>query len=136
MATMKTGPTDADVSRFIESVPAAGRRRDAERLRELMEEVTGARAVMWGPSIVGFGDRPYTNTSGTHEWFAVGFSPRKAATTIYGILDRCPPDDPLFEQLGPHTTGKGCVYVRSLDDVDLDALRELIERTSGDDEGG
>jgi hypothetical protein len=80
---------------------------------------------MWGPSIVGFGSRPYTNTTGTNEWFVVGFAPRKNATTIYGIHDGYGPADPLLEKLGPHTTGKGCVYIKRLSDIDETVLERL-----------
>ena len=76
--------------------------------------------------MVGFGSQPYTNTMGTHEWFVVGFSPRRSALTIYGINDGYGPPDPLLEQLGPHTTGKSCVYVRRLADVDEDVLERLV----------
>ena len=76
--------------------------------------------------IVGFGSQPDTNTTGTHEWFVVGFSPRKAALTIYGIHDGDGPADPLLAALGPHTTGKSCVYVKRLADVDGDVLARLV----------
>lgn len=91
-----------------------------------MERVTGADAEMWGPSMVGFGSMPYTNTTGTNEWFVVGFSPRKASLTIYGVYDDYAPADPLFEQLGPHTTGKGCLYLKRLDAVDGPTLEALV----------
>jgi len=126
MATPKTRPTDQDVSAFLDAVPNERRRQDAHELRALFERVTGAPATMWGPSMVGFGSQPYTNTMGTHEWFVVGFSPRRSALTIYGINDGYEPPDPLLEQLGPHTTGKSCVYVRRLADVDEDVLERLI----------
>ncbi len=83
---------------------------------------------MWGPSMVGFGSQPYANTTGTHEWFVVGFSPRKAALTIYGIHDGYGSPDPLLATLGPHTTGKGCVYVKRLADVDTAVLERLVPR--------
>jgi hypothetical protein len=128
MGKISTRATDADVTAFIDAVPDERRRTDARRLRALMEEITGATATMWGPSIIGFGSRPYTNTTGTNDWFVVGFSPRKAATTVYGIHDGYGPVDPLLERLGPHTTGKGCVYLKSLDAVDGDALAALIRQ--------
>ncbi len=77
--------------------------------------------------MVGFGSRSYTNTTGTNDWFVVGFSPRKAALTIYGIHDGyAPVPDPLLAQLGPSTTGKGCVYVNRLDEIDQRVLEQLI----------
>lgn len=95
-------------------------------MRELMERVTGEPATMWGPSMVGFGSMPYTNTTGTNEWFVVGFSPRKTALTLYGVYDGYGPEDPLFEQLGPHTVGKGCLYLKRLDAVDESVLEKLV----------
>ena len=112
MANIKTRPTDEDVSKFLDSVPDQRRRAEGHELRSLFERVTGEPAVMWGPSMVGFGSRPSTNTLGTNEWFVVGFSPRKAALTIYGIHDGDADPDPLLANLGRHTTGKSCVYVK------------------------
>ena len=131
MATPKTRATDHDVSAFLDAVPDDRRRRDAHALRALFERVTGAPATMWGPSMVGFGSQPYTNTVGTHEWFVVGFSPRKAAMTIYGIHDGYAAPDPVLAELGPHTTGKSCVYVKRLADID-DAVLERLVRTAWD----
>jgi hypothetical protein len=76
--------------------------------------------------MVGFGCQPYTNSMGTNEWFVVGFSPRKTALTIYGIHDGYQEPDPLLADLGPHTTGKSCVYVKRLDAVDQDVLERLV----------
>lgn len=130
-----TRPTDADVTAFLDAVPDARRRAEGHAVRELMHRVTGQPAVMWGPSMVGFGSAPYTNTTGTNEWFVVGFSPRKAALTIYGVYDDYGPADPLFERLGPHTTGRGCLYLKRLDAVDGAVLEDLVrgawERSSG-----
>jgi hypothetical protein len=81
---------------------------------------------MWGQSMVGFGNRPYTNTTGTNDWFVVGFSPRKTALTLYGIHDGYGPADPLLDDLGPHTVGKGCLYIKRLADVDEQVLEQLI----------
>jgi hypothetical protein len=78
--------------------------------------------------MVGFGSRPFTNTLGTNEWFVVGFSPRKAALTIYGIHDDDATPDPLLTKLGPHTTGKSCVYVKRLDQIDQNVLEQLVTR--------
>jgi hypothetical protein len=125
MATIKTRPTGDDVTAFLDGAPAA-RREDGHALRALMERVTGAPATMWGPSMVGFGSQPYTNTTGTNEWFVVGFSPRKASSTLYGVHDGYGPHDPLLDELGPHTTGKGCLYVKRLADIDLQVLERLI----------
>ena len=126
MGTIATRPTGEDVTAFIDSVPDERRRADAHALRALFVRVTGESATMWGPSMVGFGVQPYTNTTGTHEWFVVGFSPRKQALTIYGIHDGYQAPDPLMESLGPHTTGKGCVYLERLDDADPTVLEQLV----------
>lgn len=126
MARIKTRPTDEDVTAFLDSVPDERRRADAHEARAIFERVTGAPATMWGPSMIGFGSKPYTNTTGTNEWPVVAFSPRKQALTIYGIYDSYAAPDPLFDRLGPHTTGKGCVYVKRLSDVDRGILERLI----------
>ena len=81
---------------------------------------------MWGPSIVGFGSTHYEGKSSSGEMIVVGFSPRKAALTIYGVYNDYGPPDPLFEQLGPHTTGKGCLYLKHLDTVDPAVLEQLV----------
>ena len=128
MATIKTRPTGADVTAFLDSVPDARRRAEGHAARDLFERVTGSPAEMWGPAIVGFGDRPYTNSSGTHDWFVLGFSPRKAALTLYGVYDDYGPEDPLFAQLGPHTTGKSCLYLTNLAAVDADVLERLVRQ--------
>lgn len=128
MATIKTQPTGSDVDAFLDSVPADRRRAEGHRVRSMMERITGAPAEMWGPSIVGFGRQEYTNTSGTNDWFVVGFSPRKAAITIYGVWDGYAAEpDPRFDDLGPHTTGKGCLYIKRLDAVDEAVLESLVE---------
>ena len=127
MAAPKTRPTDQDVTAFLDAVESPRRRDEAHLLRALMERVTQQPAVMWGPTMVGFGSTPYTNTLGTYEWFDVGFSPRKAAMTIYGVHNAYEPDNPLLAELGPHTTGKACLYVRRLDDIDLIVLERLID---------
>jgi len=126
MAENKTKPTDADVTAFLDSIESEQRRAEGEALRQLMERVTGAPATLWGSSLVGFGTRPYPGSSGTSEWFTVGFSPRKAALSIYGVYHGTP--DPLMDQLGPHTTGKGCLYVKRLDAVDPSVLERLVRQ--------
>jgi hypothetical protein len=126
VARIKTQPHDGDVGAYIEAVPDRRRRVDAEALRVLMEQATGETATMWGPSIVGFGTMPYTNTSGTNDWFVVGFSARKAALTIYGVHDGYAEPDPLLDELGLRSTGKGCLYIKRLADVDQQVLTQLI----------
>jgi hypothetical protein len=126
MAAPKTRPTDQDVTQFLDSVDSPRRREEGHLMRALMERVTGQPAVMWGPTMVGFGSTPYTNSLGTHHWFDVGFSPRRQAMTIYGVRNGYEPDNPLLAELGPHTTGKSCLYLKRLDEIDLDVLERLI----------
>ena len=123
-----TKPGTGDVPAFLDSVPDERRRADAMAATELIQQVTGAEPVLWGTSMVGFGSQRYTTADGKeHEWFAVGLSPRKAALTLYGLTYYDSNQD-LLERLGPHTTGKGCLYVKRLEDVDRDVLVELVER--------
>ena len=127
MAKIKTAPTSTDVTEFLDSVPDERRRAEGHEMRSLLERVTGEPAVMWGPSMVGFGSRPYTNTTGTNDWFIVGFSPRKAALTVYGIHDEyAAAPDPLLDELGPATTGKSCVYIKRLDQIDRGVLEQMV----------
>jgi hypothetical protein len=127
MAELKTKPTTASVADFLAGVEPERRRLDGLRLCEIMRDVTGEEPVMWGPTMVGFGHMHYRYATG-HEGdcMKVGFSPRKAALSLYG-LNGWPDDDraPL-SRLGPHTAGASCVYVKRLDDVDEAVLRELI----------
>lgn len=129
MAEIKTRPTGEDVTAFLDRVESERRREEGHAMRALMERVTGEPAVMWGPTMVGFGAVPYTNTLGTNDWFVVGFSPRKAALTIYGINDGYAPPDPLLDSLGPHTEGKSCVYVKRLDTINMDVLEQLVRKS-------
>jgi hypothetical protein len=129
MSDRKTRLTGGDVPAFLATVTDARRREDAEAALDLMREVTGAEPVMWGSSMVGFGRQPYTTADGKqHEWFAVGLSPRKASLTLYGLTYYGSNRD-LLERLGPHTTGKGCVYVKRYAELDTSVLRELVERS-------
>ena len=123
-----TVPTDADVTAFLDEVPDERRRAEGHAMRALMEKVSGEPAVMWGTSIVGFGSRPYTNASGTSDWMVLGFSPRKSALTLYGVTGDADADDPLLDDLGPHTTGVSCLYLKRLDAVDADVLERLVRR--------
>lgn len=129
MYEQKTKETDESVIEFIESVENPKKRQDAYRLLEIFEETSGYPAKMWGPSIIGFGSYHYVYASG-HEGDAplVGFSPRKAKTTLYFATG----DDEriqLLEKLGKHTSGKGCVYINKTDDVDISVLKELITQS-------
>lgn len=125
MAETKTKPTPVSVEDFIAAVENPGRREDAQVVVVLMSEVSGEPPVMWGPSIIGFGKYHYRYDSG-HEGDAptVGFSPRKANLVLYVGGDE-PERLALLARLGKHRTGKACVYVNRLSDLDLDVLRDL-----------
>ena len=129
MAELKTQKNDASVEEFLDGVEDEGKRRDCWALVELMREVTGDEPVMWGNSIVGFGSYHYTYASGREgDWMLTGFSPRKQALTLY-IMSGFSEYESLLDRLGKHRTGKSCLYVKSLEDVDASVLRELVERS-------
>ena len=126
MAENRTRATRDNVQAFLDAVVDPVKRADCMTLAELMEGLTGEKPVMWGSSIVGFGTYHYKYASGREgEWFQCGFSPRKQNLTIYlmGYLDSY--GDQLKE-LGKFTHGKGCLYIKKLDDIDLDVLTTLI----------
>lgn len=124
MREPKTRKTQASVRAFIAAVPDAQRRKDAAAVLEMMAEVTGEKAAMWGPSIVGFGS--YQGTTG--EWPIAGFSPRKANLVVY-LMPGFEASGRLLERLGPHSTGKSCLYLKRLSDVDPKVLRQLVEKS-------
>lgn len=130
MAEIKTTRTDADVDEFLASVEDESRRRDALTVKDLMEQVTGEKPSMWGPSIVGYSPYVYRPKSGgaEREWFKVGFSPRKQALTLY-LMEGFDGYEELLGDLGPHSTGKSCLYIKELDKVDQDVLTELINQS-------
>ena len=114
------------VSEFIAAVEDPGKRKDCRELMKLMREVTGKRATMWGTSMVGFGSYHYKYASGREgDHFLTGFSPRKQALTLY-IMAGFKSHAKLMEKLGKHKTGKSCLYIKSLDDVDRSVLAELV----------
>ncbi|MXY48370.1 MAG: DUF1801 domain-containing protein [Gemmatimonadetes bacterium] len=126
MSDIKTRPTDASVDAFIDAVDHPRRREDARTLMDLMQRVTGEEPVMWGPSIVGYGSYHYRYASGQEaDWPVVGFSPRKQNLSIY-IMTGFEASDALLSHLGKHKTGKSCLYVNKLADVDLDVLESLV----------
>ena len=122
----KTQPTAADVAAFIDSLRPPGRRRDAHALNALFGRVTGFKPVMWGGSIVGYGRYHYVYASGRKgDFLATGFSPRKANLSIY-IMPGYADFGGILKRLGKHKTGKSCLYINKLADVDTDVLAELI----------
>ena len=128
---MATQPTDALVEEFLAQVPDDQRREDARRLCVMMQEITGEPPVMWGSSIVGFGAYHYRYASG-HEGDSAlaGFSPRRQHLVIYLVGEFGDRHQAVLARLGAYKTGKGCLYIKRLDQVDQDALRELIERSA------
>ena len=126
MADSKTKPTRNGVTTFLDNVADASKRADALALIDLMRKVTSEKPVMWGPSIIGFGKVAYAYESGrTGETPVISFSPRKASLVLY--VGKClSSPGRLLDRLGKHTTGKACLYVRRLDDVDLEVVREII----------
>jgi hypothetical protein len=126
MAELKTKPTEVSAADFIDAIEDETKREEAKVLLKLMTKVTGKKPVMWGPGIIGFGSYRYKYASGTEgDWMIVGFSPRKAAHSLYGLTGSEGAGD-LLAKLGKHTTGKGCLYVKKLKDVDLKIVETLI----------
>lgn len=128
MAETKTKPTDVSVDAFLEAVEHPVRRADGQAIRALMERVTGEPAVMWGPTIVGFGTYHYRYDSG-HEgdMCRIGFSPRAANLVLY--VGGFPEYEALLDKLGKHKRSKACLYLNKLADVDMVVLEDIARRT-------
>lgn len=129
MYELKTKETERSVMEFIEEVDSPKKREDAYRLLDIFTETTGYPAKMWGPSIIGFGTYHYKYESG-HEGDAplVGFSPRKAKISLYFATGDTRREE-LLRDFGKHTTGKACVYINKVSDIDVDVLKALIEQS-------
>jgi hypothetical protein len=128
MAVNKTKATEASVAAFVDALEPA-RRLDAKAVIRMMKNATGEKPKMWGPSIIGFGIQHYKYESGREgDTVLVGFSPRKAATVMYGLIGS-KDAEALLTKLGKHTTGKGCLYIKSLSDVDEKVLEDLIAKS-------
>jgi len=126
LAELKTKETEASVDAFLAAVENERRQRDALVVKEIMERVTGWQPKMWGPSIVGFGRYHYKYDSGREgDYLVTGFSPRKRSLTIY-IMPGFSGFPKLMERLGKYKTSVSCLYITKLEDVDLEALEELI----------
>ncbi len=129
MAELKTKENDADVNAFVESIENQQRKKDTIAVVKMMERVSGHPAKMWGSSIIGFDSYAYTYESGrSGEWMIAGVSPRKAALTVY-IMPGFDPFPDLMEKLGKYKTGKSCLYLKKLEDVDLAVLEELAKQS-------
>jgi len=132
MAELKTKKTKASVEKFLTTVSDDQRRKDCLKLVDIMKDATKSDPAMWGTSIVGFGRHQYKYDSGRElEWFLVGFSPRKQDLALYIMpgVERYPE---LMKKLGKHKTGKSCLYIKKLEDVNLPILKQLIKKSIGD----
>ena len=125
----KTFETEASVEAFLETIDDERKKEDAKRIVAMMHEISGTPAKMWGKSIVGFGNYHYKYASGREgDFMKIGFSPRKQNLTLY-IMPGFDRYDALMKELGKHKTGKSCLYIKRLDDVDWSVLRELSQRS-------
>lgn len=130
MSENKTKPTTTSVAAFIESVEDPRKRADSHTLLKMMQQATGEKPRMWGDSIVGFGDYHYKYDSGREgNWFLVGFSPRKQNLSVYLVydLDRL---DAELQKLGRHKRGKGCLYIKRLNDINQTVLARMIKKSA------
>ena len=129
MAELKTKATNASVSKFLEAIGDDERREDCLAVAKIMKKATGEDPKMWGPSIVGFGSMRYKYASGRElDWFLTGFSPRKTDLTLY-IMPGFERYKDLMPSLGKHKTGKSCLYLKKLSDVDQRVLRTIVEES-------
>ncbi|MGA3105141.1 MAG: DUF1801 domain-containing protein [Terriglobales bacterium] len=129
MADNKTKPTSLSVAAFIAAIPDPTRRTDAKALVKVMQSASGEKPKMWGSSIIGFGSSHYKYESGREgDMPLIGFSPRKAANVLYGVIgpEGC---KALLPKLGKHTTGKGCLYIKKLADVDQTILDTMVAKS-------
>jgi hypothetical protein len=123
---LKTKENEASVEDFLNAVADEQQRADAFAVTEMMRKATKSEPKMWGPAIVGFGSRKYKYPDGREmDWMVIGFSPRKANLTLY-ILDGSADQEKLLAKLGKHSTGKSCLYIKRLADVDQRVLKELV----------
>lgn len=130
MAELKTKETDGSVAAFLAAIPDEEMRKDCQVVAQMMERIVKAAPKMWGASIVGFGSYHYKYASGREgDWFLTGFALRKKALTLY-IMAGFTQYDTLMDKLGSYKTGKSCLYVKRLDDIELAVLEELIEASA------
>ena len=125
MAKRKTQKNDAGVDKFLSGIKDDQRRTDCQAVLELMKDLTGEPAVMWGKSMVGFGKFHYRGKTSEGDWFHVGFAPRQQDLTLY-LHCELEKQSALLEKLGKHKIGKSCLYIKKLDDVHVPTLRKLI----------
>ena len=126
MSENKTRPNNASVISFLDSVVDEIQKQDSYTLIDIMKEITGEEPIMWGPSITGFGSYHYEYDSGREgDMLLTGFSPRKRNLSLY-IMPGFTKFEKLMQKLGKHKTGKSCIYIRRLSDINMDVLTELI----------
>ncbi|MGD8306698.1 MAG: DUF1801 domain-containing protein [Ignavibacteria bacterium] len=129
MAELKTKPNRKSPVKFLSSVVDEKRREDSFVILDIMKEITGEEPVMWGDSIIGFGKYHYKYDSGREGvWFVAGFSPRKQNLTVY-LMSGAKRQGELLKKLGKHKTGKGCLYINKLGDIDLKVFKQLIKKS-------
>lgn len=128
MAELKTKKTDQSVEGFIKKITEPQKQKDALAILALMEKATKAKAKLWGTAIIGFGDKRLKYESGRElDWFVMGFSPRKQNFALYisGAVEK---QQALLKKLGKHKTGKGCLYINKLEEIDQAVLKEIIQK--------
>lgn len=126
-AKLKTTKTKQSAREFLRTVKDVQQRKDSFAILEMMERSTGDKGEMWGPAIIGFGNVHLTYESCRElDWFRIGFSPRKQNLTLY-VINQTPGQLALLKKLGKHTTGKGCLYINKLEDVDTSVLQKIID---------
>ena len=127
MYELKTKINDASVEKFLKTIPDEKKQQDSFAILDMMKEVTGEEPKMWGTSIIGFGTYRYKYASGQEgDWLRIGFSPRKQNLSLY-IMSGFQHHDDLMAKLGKYSTGKGCLYIKKLEDIDQNVLKELIK---------
>lgn len=132
MTELKTKKNSKNVKDFLESLDHKKRREDSLKLLEIMNDVTKESPCMWGDAIVGYGSYHYKTKSGREaDWFVTGFSPRKQSLSVYIMPGLYKFDDQL-KRLGKHKVGKGCLYINKLEDIEIDVLREIIQKAFDD----
>ena len=131
MAELKTKKNESSVTKFLDGVKDEKKRQDSYTILKLMKQITKAEPKMWGTSIIGFGSYHYKYASGREgDWFVTGFSPRKQNLTLY-IMSGISKYHDLLKKLGKFKTGKGCLYINKIEDIDIKTLKELIKQSVG-----
>ncbi len=130
LVEIKTKPTQQSPAEFINEIPDERKRKDSHIILEMMKKASGEEPTMWGSSIIGFGNKRYKSPATGREvdWFLIGFSPRKANLSLHLTMDINKQADAL-EKLGKHKTGKGCLYINKLEDIDIEVLNGMIEES-------